>query len=147
MISIGKILTKNLIKKNNLNELNYISIKMVFNLATAALIVSEGNTTAMIDYTQFALSITELVFVCLYTIGIWLAMKQSLLDSNVVLCLLLIPLLCVEVTNMVYSGFIINYYNKKIPITEEFFNFSIGILVVNSLSMCGCFSVKLAQKE
>lgn len=109
---------------------------MVFNLASAALIVEEYNTTGLITYTNYCLSITELVLVCINILSVWSFIKKK---KNVSLFCLLIPVLLNLINNIVYSALTIHYYNKNLVYNEQFIWYSISILVTNALGLLGCF--------
>jgi len=107
---------------------------MVFNLAAAALIVQENNVTSFVTYTQFALSATQLALHCLLLISLFsFIIKEKQL--------LLLPLCLHYVVNIVYSSCIIDYYVNKEQYNEQFFKFSIAIIVINAIALCCSLTV------
>lgn len=111
---------------------------MVLNLASAALIVQEYNTTGMVTYTNFCLSMTELVLICLVLPAIWSIIIEK---KDFFYFCLSVPMLLNAINNIVYSSFIIHFYNKNLVYNEQFIWYSIAILVTNSMSLLGCFQL------
>jgi len=109
---------------------------MVFQIASAALTLSNYNTNStelFVSQDSYALSITELVFMCLI-------MYDILTTSNKVVTIYSIV---VYIYNLVYSGFIINYHDNNLYVNKIIANMSIAVIVTNVLLMCGCFSVRI----
>jgi hypothetical protein len=108
---------------------------MVFNIASAALIYQsyqQNSTTAIVTYTEFALSITQLVLVCLNIVGIW-----GLINKGVPV-LISFSLLTIQCFNIAYSAYIIEYYNNHSTVTPFLNNIALAIIILNALSICGC---------
>ena len=118
---------------------------MIFNLASAALIVEQYNQTGTVTYTNYALSLTDLVLLCIILPCSW---RNVISRKNLNIFLISIPLFLNVINNIVYSGFVIHFYNKNLSYNENFIYYSIAILVTNSLDMLGCFSIyEIMNKE
>jgi hypothetical protein len=110
---------------------------MVFNIACAALLLqaylNTGNTgNTRITYTEFALSITQLVLVYFYIVSIFKKAKQIHITVSYLLFF-------TQIYNIVYTSFIIFYYEEHLTIDDTMFGMSIAVITLNSLSLCGCF--------
>jgi len=108
---------------------------MVFNIASAALVYQsyqENSTTAVVTYTEYALSLTELIFVCINILGLIMLIEKS---APVILSY---TLLIVQGFNIAYSAYIIEYYNGHPTVTPFLNNMALAIIILNSLALCGC---------
>jgi len=109
---------------------------MVFNFATAILIVQDynnhgGNTTNLhITYTEYALSATELFFVCFST---WSLIKTYGLHA------LLVPIGLNYIFNIVFSSLVIHYYLSNWTFNYSIFSTAVAIICTFCLLLCGCF--------
>jgi hypothetical protein len=112
---------------------------MVFNIATAALIISDYNQNYpnkyITTYTEYVLSIVQLVFVSLTIINIYnLSMKINVRIS--------ISLVIIKIYNFVYSAFVINNYLHNMSLDSDIIvNMSIAIIVLNIIALCGCVTI------
>jgi hypothetical protein len=112
---------------------------MVFNIASAALVYQsyqqsyqQNSTAAAVTYTEFALSITELVFICL---NIFLVIRLIQKGAQIILSY---SLLIVHCFNIAYSAYVIEYYNGNQIVTPFLNNVALAIIILNSLAICGC---------
>jgi hypothetical protein len=113
---------------------------MVFNIASAGLVWTayQQNMTIVSDissvsvtYTEYALSITEMVLIL---IG-WVGLLQLAKTVNIVFSL---TLLTVQAFNIAYSAYIIEYYNSQALLPMRIINIALAIIILNCLALCGC---------
>jgi len=108
---------------------------MVFNIASASLVLQSyqhNSTDSPVTYTEFALSITEIAFVCF---NIWRIL--SLVKKGVHVSISF-SLLIVQCFNIAYSAYVIEYFNGQRDVTTYLSNMALAIIILNTLTICGC---------
>lgn len=103
---------------------------MVFNLASSILVYqdfSANSTNTYVTYTEYALSITEIAFVCIAFFALF-TVKKTIVS---------LFLLTVQIYNIVYSAKIIQFYEQHVLVNNELNNMSIAIIVLNTLNLVG----------
>jgi hypothetical protein len=113
---------------------------MVFNIASAGLVwtayqqngtLVNDISTVSVTYTEYALSITEMVFIILGWLGLFqLAKKEHVVFS--------LTLLTVQAFNIAYSAYVIEYYNSSSLLPMRIINMALAIIILNCLALCGC---------
>ncbi len=109
---------------------------MVFNIASAGLVWTDykkNATDVYVTHTEYALSITQIVFVVLG----WIAILHQK-NTNVIFS---ISLFIVQIFNIAYSAYIIEYYNNQEVLPLRIIDMTLAIIILNCLSICGCFTV------
>lgn len=109
---------------------------MVFNIATAGLIIhsfTQNSTALEITYTEYCLSSTEIALVCLSLFSI------PKIDINKKYVPFIVPgvifFILIGLFNIVFSAFVIYYYNYGLYVDYAFFITSIAIIVTNSINI------------
>lgn len=107
---------------------------MVFNIASAGLVWTahqQNSTNVVIDYTEYALSLTELILIIIE----WVCLLKSAEKVNIFFSL---SLLTVQAFNIAYSSYTIEYFNSQNILPMRIINMSLAIIVLNCLALCGC---------
>lgn len=125
---------------------------MVFNIASGALIYQsykQNNTSSYITETEYILSIVEIISIILsYFIIFKMPAEIETLDGFVKYDKVLrIPLITVQIFNIIYSGLVIDYYDTEKLIDSEMNKMSLAIIILNSLCLVGIFGSTLKKKE
>lgn len=105
---------------------------MVLNIASCALIIQNyNNGDSLINETEFALSLAQLVILC---IGIAV---DLILWHKIKYHVILIPYLAAQIFSLIFSVYIIINYNNNVHVNIDLYNLSITIIVNNICSFFG----------
>ncbi len=106
---------------------------MIFNIASASLVClgyDQNATTAVVTYTEYALSLTELILLCVNIFGIIILVQKG---APIILSLTLSTIQCF---NIAYSAYVIEYYNEHPAVTQFLYNMALSIITLNCFSLC-----------
>lgn len=125
---------------------------MIFNIASAALIYQQNSSDAIIDHTMYALCMTDVIltllsaFISIVLIPCCISCDGP--SSNPVFEANLMIFSCFTILNgpfnFVYSLTVVGHYNDQQTVTEQLFNMSLAIIILNSvflalMNLCSCF--------
>ncbi len=119
---------------------------MVFNIASAALIwtaYQQNATNIIINRTEYALSLTEIVCI---VIG-WVFHILTVCTHRKLNVMSMVSISVVEVFNIIYSSFIIEYYHKHTSLPLDIVSMAITIIIFNCLVICFSFCNGLMTNE
>jgi hypothetical protein len=104
---------------------------MPFNIAAGALIYQHS---ASVTTTEFALSIVELILVCLNLLGIYNIIGRVHAGYPLIV-------LAIEIYNIVYSAYVIDYYTNHISVDSTLRNMSLAVIITNAILICGAIGL------
>ena len=115
---------------------------MVFNLISAAMVYSEfknsenGTHDIFVTYPEFCLSVTDMgLVVILNVMAIQIMRYSEEWREKLMKKLNLFSVLMVFV-HLVYSSFMITFYNNEQQLTREMISFSLAVIILSSISLC-----------
>jgi hypothetical protein len=107
---------------------------MVLNIASAGLTwtaLQQNSTDSYVSYSSYCLSITQLALIVFYLYTMFADKNDKYILSFF--------LLVVQVYNIAYSAYVIQYYQEHILIDTKFANMTLAIFILNSLWLVGCW--------
>lgn len=102
---------------------------MVFNIASAALVLADyqRNSSVQVTHPEYALAITEIV-----TVGLAFVCDAAHTTTELNVLLTFIKL----VFNIIYSSYIITYYDNEEILPMDIINLSLATVIFNAIIFC-----------
>jgi hypothetical protein len=104
---------------------------MPFNIASGALIYQHGSS---VTTTEFALSIVELILVGLQLLGVYNIIGKVHAGYPIIV-------FAIQVYNIVYSAYVMNYYLNHISIDSTLNGMSLAVIITNAILICSAIGI------